>query len=119
MSGSTWAALPPLYGRRVGLQEALDQLDLPYARRDLERLFRPKVRTALDHLITGAPDACLEAIMDVATEVANSGGELPPGTGSGLVLHFHLRSKQIWQLVGDAVMPVETRFAFIQMAVLA
>lgn len=116
--------LRPLYGRHVGLQEVLDLLDLTCTRKDLEQKFRPQVRTALDFLIVGAPDGCVDAIMEVAAQIIESGGQdsngkLPTGMGGGLVLHFHLRNKQIGQFVGDEVMPMLSRFALIKLAALA
>jgi hypothetical protein len=117
-----------MYGRRVGLQEVLDQLDFPCARKDLERVFRPQVRDAIAHHVKDAPDSCIEAIMDVADYIARAGdpgGEpgggkkLPQGIGGWLVAHFLIRSSQIAELVGETVMPIEARFALIQLAVLA
>jgi len=93
-------------------QTAFDELDRPCAASEIKTKFMPHVREALEAL----PDASFGSVERAAVALAESqGGEIPAGHGAALVHHFCRRHK----LLEDFKVPVEYKFALIELALLA
>jgi hypothetical protein len=100
-------------------QTALDHLDRPYAVRDIGQHFMPQARTALDGLHGGLPEICVASVERVVIEQARASGTLPMGYGSCCVRHFAKRVEQLEGVVGRISLSIESRFALIEVALLA
>lgn len=93
-------------------QTALDELDKPCPVSSIDEHFMPRAQIVLGR-ISGA---CYDSIAHVALALAGGKGEIPTGNGAACVRHFSKRSKQLKQA---AQIPVDQRFALIELAMLA
>lgn len=100
-------------------QAAFDALDLSCAKRDIDSVFAPRIRTAFAYVRPGMPERCVQSVVHVAKEIANVTGEIPTGYGSALVKHFDRRGEQIRDVVGEDAMSPQSRFALIELTAIA